>query len=125
MAELGLVIEQLWPNYVAAADQAGIPRDQLHTEIVLGGWSPKNVRMMVTAYAKSANGDPVVVQPLDGGLASPGDPLRGETAAFHKAAVLNAGRLQASFLNKREGEPSLGGGSSWRRFGPVSQRCMT
>lgn len=60
--------------------------------------------MMATAYAKSANGDPVVVQPLDGGLASPGDPLRGETAAFHQAAVLNAGRLQASFLNIKRRE---------------------
>lgn len=109
MAELGLVIEQLWPNYVAAADRAGIPREQLHTEIVLGGWSPKNGRMMATAYAKSANGEPVIVQPLEGGLASPGDPLRGETAGFHHAAVLKAGRMQAAFLNAREGSAVAGG----------------
>lgn len=109
MAELGLVIEQLWPNYVAAADRAGIPRDQLHTEIVLGGWSPKKGWMMATAYAKSANGDPVVVQPLEGGLASPCDPLRGETAGFNHAAVLKAGRMQAAFLNAREGRAFAGG----------------
>jgi len=109
MAELGLVIEQLWPNYVAAADRAGIPRDQLHTEIVLGGWSPKNGRMMATAYAKSAQGEPVVVQPLEGGLASPGDPLRGRPASFDPEAVLEAGRLQVKFLNGKAGRAAAGG----------------
>lgn len=109
MAELGLVIEQLWPNYVAAADRAGIPRDQLHTEIVLGGWSPKNGRMMATAYAKSANGEPVIVQPLEGGLASPGDPLRGRPASFEMQAVLEAGRLQAEYLNHASGRQVAGG----------------
>jgi len=109
MAELGLVIEQLWPNYVAAADQAGIPRDQLHTEIVLGGWSPKNGRMMATAYAKSANGEQVIAQALEGGLASPGDPLRGKPASFDMAAVLEAGRLQAVYLNQALGRPVAGG----------------
>lgn len=109
MAELGLVIEQLWPNYVAAADRAGIPRDQLHTEIVLGGWSPKNGRMMATAYAKSANGEPVIAQPLEGGLASPGDPLRSRPASFDMAAVLEAGRLQAGYLNQASGRVVAGG----------------
>ena len=109
MAELGLVIEQLWPNYVAAADRAGIPRDQLHTEIVLGGWSPKNARMMATAYAKSANGEQVIVQPLEGGLASPGDPLRGRPASFEPQAILKAGRLQTEFLNRAAGKEVAGG----------------
>jgi len=109
MAELGLVIEQLWPNYEAAADRAGIPRDQLHTEIVLGGWSPKNGRMMATAYGKSANGEPVTVQPLDGGLASPGDPLRRRPTSFEMAAVLEAGRLQAEYLNQAAGRLVAGG----------------
>lgn len=109
MAELGLVIEQLWPNYVAAADRAGIPRGQLHTEIVLGGWSPKNGRMMATAYAKSANGEPVIAQALEGGLASPGDPLRGRPARFEMAAVLEAGRLQAEYLNQASGRLVAGG----------------
>lgn len=109
MAELGMVIEQLWPNYVAAADRAGIPRDQLHTEIVLGGWSPKNGRMMATAYAKSANAEPVVVQPLEGGLASPGDPLRSWGSSFEPAAVLEAGRLQAGYLNGAAGRVVAGG----------------
>ncbi|WP_313426096.1 hypothetical protein [Stenotrophomonas rhizophila] len=109
MSELGLVIEQLWPNYVAAADQAGIPRDRLHTEIVLGGWSPKSGRMMATAYAKSANEQPVISQPLEGGLASPGDPLRGRSASFDLDAVLQAGRLQVEFLNDKAGRAAAGG----------------
>ena len=109
MAELGLVIEQLWPNYVAAADRAGIPRDQLHTEIVLGGWSPKNGRMMATAYAKSANGEPVIVQPLEGGLASPGDPLRDRPASFEMSAVLQSGRLQMEHSNRENGRLVAGG----------------
>ncbi|WP_448134499.1 hypothetical protein [Stenotrophomonas rhizophila] len=109
MAELGLVIEKLWPNYVAAADQAGIPRDQLHTEIVLGGWSPKKGRMMATAYAKSADEAPVIVQPLEGGLASPGDPLRGRPTSFEAMSVLAAGRLQAAYLNGKMGRVVAGG----------------
>lgn len=109
MAELGLVIEKLWPNYVIAADRAEIPRDRLHTEIVLGGWSPKNGRMMATAYAKSADGEPVTVQPLDGGLASPGEPLRTRSASFEMGAVLEAGRLQAEYLNQASGRLVAGG----------------
>lgn len=109
MAELGLVIEKLWPDYVAAADRAGIARDQLHTEIVLGGWSPKNGRMMATAYAKSANGEAVISQPLEGGLASPGDPLRDRPANFDSASVLDAGRLQAAHVNAQLGRLAAGG----------------
>jgi hypothetical protein len=109
MAELGLVIEQLWPNYVAAADRAGIPRDQLHTEIVLGGWSPKNGRMMAIAYAKSANGEPVIVQPLEVGFASPGDPLRDRPASFEMSAVLQAGRLQMEHSSRENGRLVAGG----------------
>lgn len=120
MAELGLVIEQLWPNYVAAADRAGIPRDQLHTEIVLGGWSPKNGRMMATAYAKSANGEPVIAQALEAGLASPGDPLRGRPASFEMAAVLEAGRLQAEYLNQASGRTVAG-----RRLLAASPPCSS
>lgn len=109
MAEMGLVIEKLWPEYVVAADRAGIPRDVLHTELVLGGWSPKNGRMMATAYAKSANGKAVIVQTLEGGLASPGDPLRGRPDSFEDAAVLEAGRLQAAHLNQTSATRVAGG----------------
>lgn len=42
MAELGLVIDQLWPNYERAAAEAGLPIERLGTELILGGWSPKN-----------------------------------------------------------------------------------
>lgn len=109
MAEMGLVIEKLWPEYVVAADRAGIPRDVLHTELVLGGWSPKNGRMMATAYAKSANGNPVTVQALEGGLASPGDPLRGRPDSFEPDAVLVAGRLQMNHENHQSGRVVAGG----------------
>lgn len=109
MAEMGLVIEKLWPEYMSAADQSSIPRDVLHTELFLGGWSPKNGRMMATAYAKSANAERVVVQPLEGGLASPGDPLRSRPASFEMAAVLEAGRLQAEYLNQASGRLVAGG----------------
>ncbi len=109
MAEFGLVIEKLWPAYETAAIQADIPREVLHTELVLGGWSPKNVRMVATAYAKSANGVPVVVQPLGGGLASPGDPLRDRAANFDSVSVLDAGRLQAAHENAHVGRVVAGG----------------
>lgn len=109
MAEFGLVIEKLWPEYIVAADRAGIPRDLLHTELVLGGWSPKNGRMMATAYAKSAIGRPVIVQALQGGLASPGEPLRGKPDSFELEAVLAAGRLQADHENRENGRVVAGG----------------
>lgn len=40
-AELGLVVDQLWPNYEKAAAEAGLQIEQPGTELVLGGWSPK------------------------------------------------------------------------------------
>lgn len=109
VAELGLVIEQLWPNYVAAADRAGIPRGQLHTEIVLGGWSPNKGRMVATAYAKSDSSVATVVQSLAGGLASPGEPLEGQEASFDPSDVLAAGRIQAAWLNAHVGRKVAGG----------------
>ncbi|MGA6183062.1 hypothetical protein ACPEH1_18310 [Stenotrophomonas sp. NPDC077421] len=109
MAELGLVIDKVWPAYVEAADRAGLPRSDLHTELVLGGWSPKNGRMMATAYAKDAGGAAAVVQILAGGLASPGEPLRGRPDSFDAAAVAEAGRLQAVYLNDRTGRAVAGG----------------
>jgi hypothetical protein len=51
----------------------------------------------------------VTVQPLDGGLASPGEPLRGLPAVFGRAAILDAGRLQAKFLNETAGRTLAGG----------------
>ena len=65
-AELGLVVDQLWPNYERAAVEAGLPIEQLGTELVLGGWSPKNRRMMATAYAKNDSQRPCVVQSIGG-----------------------------------------------------------
>lgn len=109
MAELGLVMDHLWPDYLQAAAGAGIARDILHSELVLGGWSPKNGRMMATAYAKDAGGGPARVQPLVGGVASPGEPLRGRSDSFELGAVLEAGRLQAAYLNESMGRTVAGG----------------
>lgn len=108
-AELGLVVDQLWPNYEKAVAEAGLPIEQLGTELVLGGWSPKNGRMMATAYAKSDSSRSSVVQPLDGGLASPGEPLVGRPDSLAPEDVLAAGRIQAAWLNKQVGRQVAGG----------------
>ena len=108
-AELGLVVDQLWPNYVRAAAEARLPIEKLGTELVLGGWSPKRGRMVATAYAKSDSSRPTIVQPLDGGLASPGEPLAGRPDSFAPADVLAAGKVQARWLNERVGRQVAGG----------------
>lgn len=59
-----------------AIAEAGLPLEQLGTELVLGGWSPKNGRMMATAYAKRDSRRPTRVQPIGGQLASAGEPLQ-------------------------------------------------
>ncbi len=109
-AELGLVVDQLWPNYEKAAVEAGLPLEQLGTELVLGGWSPKNGRMVATAYAKSDSSRKTLVQPLEGGLASPGEPLAGRPDSFAEADLLAAGKIQAAWLNSRVGREVAGGG---------------
>lgn len=108
-AELGLVIDQLWPNYEKAVAEASLPLEKLGTELVLGGWSPKNGRMVATAYAKSDSSRRTVVQPLDGGLASPGEPLAGRPDSFAAADLLAAGKSQAAWLNNQEGRQVAGG----------------
>lgn len=109
MRELGLVIDQLWPNYERAALEAGISSTLLHTELVLGGWSPQSRRFEATAYAKSESGVPAVVQRLAGGLASPGEPLKGRPDSFDLSDVFSAGKLQAAWLNARCGRRVAGG----------------
>lgn len=109
MAELGLVIDQLWPNYERAAAEAGLPIEHLGTELILGGWSPQNSRMMATAYAKSDSQRPTVVQPISGQLASPGEPLHGVPGSMAKAELKAAGRLQAAYLNGKMGRAVAGG----------------
>ena len=108
-AELGLLVDQLWPNYVRAAAEARLPVEKLGTELVLGGWSPQRGRMVATAYAKSDSSRPTIVQPLDGGLASPGEPLAGRPDSFAPAEVLAAGKIQAAWLNARMGRQVAGG----------------
>ncbi|HEL7666985.1 TPA: hypothetical protein UL927_000320 [Stenotrophomonas maltophilia] len=108
-AELGLVIDQLWPNYMKAVAEAGLPAEHCTTELVLGGWSPKNGRMMATAYAKHNLTVPAVVQPIGGQLASPGDPLREWPPSMATQDLLVAAQLQARYLNASMGRTVAGG----------------
>lgn len=108
-AEFGQVIDQLWPNYEKAVADAGLPIEQLGTEIVLGGWSPQHGRMIATAYSKSGSGQPALVQSITGQLASPGEPLKTVLPSMAQAELLVAGRLQASYLNERMGRQVAGG----------------
>ncbi|WP_134709110.1 hypothetical protein [Stenotrophomonas maltophilia] len=108
-AEMGAVIDRLWPSYEEAAAAAGLPIGQLGSEILVGGWSPQHSRMMATAYAKSSNDRSAIVQPLDGGLASPGEPLVGRPDSFDPADVLASGKIQAAWLNGQVGRKVAGG----------------
>lgn len=108
-AELGLVVDQLWPNYEKAAAEAHLPLDQLGTGQVLGGWSPKNGRMMAMGHAKSDSQRPCVVQAIRGQLASPGEPLQAVTPSMAQADLMAHARLQASYLNKQMGRNVAGG----------------
>ncbi|MEN5153730.1 hypothetical protein [Stenotrophomonas muris] len=107
--ELGLVVDQLWPNYEKAAVEAGLPIEQLGTELVLGAWSPKNGRMMATGYAKSDSLRPCMVQAIGGQLASPGEPLQAVTPSMAQADLMAHARLQADYLNERAGRQVAGG----------------
>jgi len=107
--ELGLVIDKVWTSYESAAVDAGLPKQSLGTELVLGGWSPKSGRMEATAYAKNDSAVPAIVQPLVGGLASPGEPLRGRPDSFASQDILAAARLQANYLNEQTGGKVAGG----------------
>lgn len=109
MRELGPVIDQIWPAYEHAAVEAGLSKSMLHSELVLGGWSPESKRFIATAYAKSDIERPTVVLSLAGGMASPGEPLQGRSDSFDPADVLVAGRLQAAWLNGRVGRRVAGG----------------
>lgn len=108
-AELRLAVYQLWPNYEKAAAESGLPTEDLGTELVLGGLSPKNGRMMATAYAKSDSQRPCVVQPIAGQLASPGEPVQAVTPSMTQTDLLTHPRLQASYLNKQMGRKVAGG----------------
>lgn len=109
MAELGRVIDQLWPNYAKAVAEAGLPAEYCSTELVLGGWSPQNGRMVATAYAKHDVAAPAVVQPFTGQLSSPGEPLQAWPPSMATPALFEAGRLQARWLNESEGRRVAGG----------------
>lgn len=109
MREVGPVMDQLWPNYVQAALDAGLGLDQLNSEIVVVGWSKTQNQIVGTAYAKSDVESHARVAALVGGIASPGEPLRGPPDSFEVEAVLAAGRRQAEYLNAQEGRVVAGG----------------
>ena len=109
MREVAPVMDQLWPNYVQAAVDAGMCLDQLHSEIVMVGWSKTQGQIIGTAYAKSDVEQHARVAALVGGIASPGDPLRGASDSFEPGAILAAGRRQAEYLNAEEGKVVAGG----------------
>lgn len=109
MREVGPVMDQLWPNYVQAALDAGLGLDQLNSEIVVVGWSKTQNQIVGTAYAKSDVESHARVAALVGGIASPGEPLRGAPDSFEVEAVLAAGRRQAEYLNAQEGRVVAGG----------------
>lgn len=108
-AELGRVIDQLWPNYAKAVAEAGLPAEYCTTELVLGGWSPKSGRMMATAYAKHDAAVPAVVQLITGQLSSPGEPLQDWPPSMATPALFEAGRRQVQWLNERSGRKVAGG----------------
>ncbi|MBK0053080.1 hypothetical protein [Stenotrophomonas sp. S39] len=107
--ELAPVIDQLWPAYEKAAADAGISAKVWGTELVFGGWSTQAERLVATAYAKHDSKTKTLVQPLQGGLASPGEPLQGRADSFEPHSVLQASRLQAEWLNKAAGRQVAGG----------------
>ena len=109
MAEVGPTIDWLWPTYLQAADAFSLPRQNLRTELVVGGWSATQRRMVATSYSKHAVEMPSLIQPLMGGMASPGEPLRGRPDSFDPSEVMKAGVLQATYLNEKTGRQVAGG----------------
>lgn len=109
MREVGPVMDQLWPDYVQAIRDAKMDLGQLQSEIVLVGWSKAQSRIVGTAYAKSVVEQPTHIAALVGGIAAPGQPLRGITDSFHPDAILAAGRRQAEYVNAEEGRHVAGG----------------
>ncbi|MGL4691192.1 MAG: hypothetical protein ACRCWE_03630 [Stenotrophomonas maltophilia] len=109
MREVGPVMDQLWPNYVQAIRDAKLDLGQLQAEIVIVGWSTAQGRIVGSAYAKSVVEQPTHVAELVGGIAAPGQPLRGLPDSFHPDAILAAGRRQAEYVNAEEGRHVAGG----------------
>ncbi len=61
MRELGLVIDQLWPNYECGALAASPHKGPLRTQLALGGWSPQNEQFMATACVNSDGSRPTEI----------------------------------------------------------------
>ncbi|WP_102788520.1 hypothetical protein [Stenotrophomonas bentonitica] len=109
MREVGPVMDQLWPKYVQAAQDANMDLAQLQAEIVVVGWSKAQSRIVGTAYAKSVVEQPTHIAALVGGIAAPGQPLRDLPDSFHPDAILAAGSRQAAYVNEEEGRHVAGG----------------
>lgn len=67
--------------------------------------------MMATTNATYALGGQAPVQPLEGRVVAPREPLRGRPDSFELDAVLDAGRLQAASSTRAWVGPSLRGGA--------------
>ncbi len=106
---LGWVIDKLWPNYESAVAKAGLRIESNGTELVLGGWSPQNGRMIATAYAKTDRQRPTISQPISGQLASPGEHVREVAPSMAQADLVVAARLWRPTSMSRWAAPLLAG----------------
>ncbi|TGR53371.1 hypothetical protein EN794_011840 [Mesorhizobium sp. M00.F.Ca.ET.151.01.1.1] len=97
-AELGLVVDHLCPNYERAAAEAGLSIEQLGTELVLGGWSPKNDGHGICQERQLT---PLLVQSVGGQLAAPGEPLQAVMPSMAQAELVAHARPQAKYLGRK------------------------
>lgn len=109
MREVAPVMDQLWPKYVQAVQDANMDLSHLQSEIVVVGWSKTQDQMVGTAYAKSDVEHHARVAALVGGIAAPGQPLKDLPDSFDADAILAAGRRQAEYVNAEEGRHVAGG----------------
>lgn len=106
--ELGLVIDKLWPGYERAAVDAGLPKQSLGTELVLGGWSPKSGRMVATVYAKNDSTTPAIVQQLDGALLRQVNHYEAaRTVLRHRTSSLQQGFRRTTSMSRWAGESQV------------------
>lgn len=109
MAETGPLVDHIWPRYESASRRAHPHTEVPGIELVLGGWSHAQQRMVATAYARGVGTRATTVRPLDAGVASPGSPLEEREGTYEHGDLLEAARLQAKFLNSAARREVAGG----------------
>lgn len=109
MAEAGPLVDHIWPRYELASRRMHPHTEVPGIELVLGGWSQAQQRMVATAYARGVGARATTVRLLDAGLASPGTPLEGRQGSYEHPYLLEAARLQCSFLNAAARREVAGG----------------